>query len=351
MFLYKMRDELNTSPAYQRMPDIWSTEKKQFFIDSIINGFDVPKLYFHDLRFSDGTRSGGLQYAIIDGKQRLEAIWEFIDGEFALDSDFRYLLDKSVDLSELDYQTLVAKHPRISGLFDSTRLDVMVVETDNLDLIDDLFSRLNQAEPLNAAEKRNAMPPPIPKVIRELSQHPFFIEKVPFPNARYRHFDIVAKYLYSTDQNQVVSTQKSWMDKWVKGYSDVDAKNVPTRLKKLIKATETYLDMMCLVFQDKDADLLSRVGMVVVYGQLFRVMSLAKDPSIPSRKMLLNFESRRIQNRVFAAENLEKADAGLLEFDQMGYSVNSAFAIRGRLNILAKYLSEEEGLPYYGESS
>lgn len=44
------RHRINTNPKYQREAGIWSKEKKQLFIDSLLNGFDVPKIYFHDIR-------------------------------------------------------------------------------------------------------------------------------------------------------------------------------------------------------------------------------------------------------------------------------------------------------------
>ncbi|MCA3155559.1 MAG: DUF262 domain-containing protein, partial [Burkholderiales bacterium] len=81
--LYRTRESVQTDPEYQRSSDVWTEEKKQLLIDTILNGFDVPKLYFH--KFPTAFIFGGkeYEYAIIDGKQRLEAIWEFIDGKFA----------------------------------------------------------------------------------------------------------------------------------------------------------------------------------------------------------------------------------------------------------------------------
>ncbi len=81
-------------PDYQRMGDIWTLDKKQLLIDSIINDFDVPKIYFHDLRAYD--KKSKYEFSIIDGRQRLEAVWAFIDGDFPLADDFKYLADSKV---------------------------------------------------------------------------------------------------------------------------------------------------------------------------------------------------------------------------------------------------------------
>ena len=48
------------------------------------------------------------------------------------------------------------------------------IETNENDLIEELFSRLNEAVPLNAPEKRNAFGGVVAKSIRDLAKHSFF---------------------------------------------------------------------------------------------------------------------------------------------------------------------------------
>ncbi|MBK9546986.1 MAG: hypothetical protein IPO51_14320 [Dehalococcoidia bacterium] len=40
---------IDFEPVYQRRPGVWNTFRQQLFIDSIINGMDLPKIYFHEL--------------------------------------------------------------------------------------------------------------------------------------------------------------------------------------------------------------------------------------------------------------------------------------------------------------
>ncbi len=44
------KNVIDDSPEYQRESGVWAPEKQQLFLDSIFNGFDIPKIYFHDLR-------------------------------------------------------------------------------------------------------------------------------------------------------------------------------------------------------------------------------------------------------------------------------------------------------------
>src|SRR5437762_14293169 len=96
LVVYSDRQEIELDPDYQRISGIWTLEKRQLLIDSIINGFDVPKLYFHE--FIPFKTIGGkrYRYAIVDGKQRIQTVWDFIDGKISLASDFESLKDNTI---------------------------------------------------------------------------------------------------------------------------------------------------------------------------------------------------------------------------------------------------------------
>jgi hypothetical protein len=186
------------NPLYQREGDIWNLDKRQLLIDTIVNQFDVPKIYLHKFPRAVQRDDGKTyEYAVIDRKQRLTAIWAFIDGRFPLASDFAYLKSEenglTVTAGGLTYADLARKYPDVKTDFDSYALDVVCVETDEIELIEDLFSRLNEAVPLSAPEKRNALPGPLPPAVRTLARHSFFTAKLPFSNRRYRHYDLAAK--------------------------------------------------------------------------------------------------------------------------------------------------------------
>ena len=92
--IYREEQRIQLDPDYQRLSDIWTLDKRQLLLDSILNGFDIPKLYFH--KFSPPIKKGSAtyDYAIVDGKQRLETIWQFIRGKIALADDFELLKSK-----------------------------------------------------------------------------------------------------------------------------------------------------------------------------------------------------------------------------------------------------------------
>ena len=151
--LFRMRDRIMMDPLYQRLGDIWNLEKRQLLIDTMINGFDVPKLYLHKFPVPYVDGDSVFEYAMVDGKQRAEAIFQFIENRFPLSENFTYIPDDSVNLGGLTYRELAATHPDIKQDFDAFTLDVITIDTEDTELIEDLFSRLNEAMPLNAAEK------------------------------------------------------------------------------------------------------------------------------------------------------------------------------------------------------
>src|ERR1700722_13147633 len=85
------KEKIDMDPPYQRRGRLWSATDKQYLIDSILNGFDVPKVYMADFTWGDSPLNRQkLPYAIIDGKQRLLAIFDFFGGSITLNKDFKY---------------------------------------------------------------------------------------------------------------------------------------------------------------------------------------------------------------------------------------------------------------------
>lgn len=327
--LYRIRDRIQMDPEYQRLGGIWAPENRQLLIDTIINGFDVPKLYMH--KFSKPLEKDGksYDYAIVDGRQRLEAMWAFIDGKIALADDFTLLKTPKMDLSGMTYQELGNTHPELKADFDGFPLSVILVETNDLEMIEEMFSRLNEAAPLTAAEKRNAYGGPLPAAVRKLAREAFFTESIPFENKRYRHFDLATKFLLIEHENKVVDTKKSRLDAFVESF-EAEPRN--KSLPFLKDAQQTSQDMR-KVFASSDT-LLRQVGMVTLYYHLFRVARLEGWANEITRKKLLAFDKQRNDNRQLYEIGGEGVDLDLIEFDRYAQSPNDAGAIRFRLAVL-----------------
>jgi hypothetical protein len=333
LYLYAQRSDILIDPDYQRMGEIWTLEKKQLLIDSIVNDFDVPKIYFHDLR--DYDRKSKYEYAIVDGRQRLESVWSFIDGDFPLSSDFEYLRNKKLNAAGLTYSELATQHPQIKQLFDASSLSVFVVQTDDLDLIEEMFSRLNEAVPLNAAEKRNAFGGPLPKITREVAATPFFTKNLKISNRRYQHRDLAAKMLYLTHNKKILDTKKIYLDTFFKANKGKSEKHFKQTMGEVL----AVVSELHASFTQTDK-LLRSAGMVVLYYLLFEKARKQVWRKKLSRSKLVDFETVRLKNRTSAEKDITKADYDLLEFDRLTQSPNDAYAIKFRLQLLEKFVKK-----------
>jgi hypothetical protein len=345
LVVYSERHQIELHPEYQRISGIWTREKRQLLIDSLVNGFDVPKLYFHEFvpyKEKDGKK---YRYAIIDGKQRLQTIWDFIDGNLPLAEDFKYLRDGTIKAGGLDYPSLAKKYPHIKARFDATPIDIVTIRTDDIELIEDMFSRLNEAVPLNAPEKRGALGGPMPAAVRKVAGDTFFSKHIPFPDARYRHRDLAAKFLFIEFSKMIPNTKKTYLDDFVKDFrkwaKDGDKRAAPAAVSALMNEVKKTLVLMNSAFVISDS-LLRQVGMITLYYHLYRQVKLGKVDSV-EREMLVRFDRDREKNRALVeatGESNKQVDTALLEFDKHSQTPNDAYAIRIRLGILLRYLNK-----------
>ena len=65
------------STVYQR-EKVWSEDKKSFLIDSILKNYPIPLVFF---RMKIDPDTGITKYDVIDGKQRLTTIRDFVEGK------------------------------------------------------------------------------------------------------------------------------------------------------------------------------------------------------------------------------------------------------------------------------
>src|SRR5581483_6338116 len=135
---------LELKPPYQRKP-VWAPKNKSFLIDTILNGLPVPEIYMQvktDIK-------GNAKYEIVDGQQRLRAIFEYIDGEYAVLEDEEspdYRGKEFAQLSDGDKQNLWS-YPLVTRQ----------LKTNSDNEVRGIFQRLNKnVVPLMAQELRHA---------------------------------------------------------------------------------------------------------------------------------------------------------------------------------------------------
>jgi Protein of unknown function DUF262/HNH endonuclease len=82
--IYKWHKEqrLELHPPFQRKP-VWTRRNQSYLIDTILNGLPVPEIYIQ----VKTDAQGNTKYIVVDGQQRINAILQFIEGEYELDDE------------------------------------------------------------------------------------------------------------------------------------------------------------------------------------------------------------------------------------------------------------------------
>jgi hypothetical protein len=345
------RKSIDRNPVYQRISGVWDLRKRQLFIDSIVNSVDIPKMYFHELMPPQrGDDQPLIRYSIIDGKQRLETIWSFMDDEFPLAPTFEFFENPKMGGAEATYSSLATHHPLLRARFDATDLPIVVVQTSDLELVEALFSRLNEAVPLTAPEYRNTLGGPLPRKFRELATEDFFQRCLPFDTGRHRYLDLAAKFFYITHRRDFVATKKADLDEFVRSFKrGREAKEASAReavVSLLVKRTTETVRRMTEFFDEKDP-LLSNVGWITLFFQLFRLMEGHRWPKGLTREQFVSFtgrlsETRAILRAITKGELVNKTPvATLQQFVNLGQSSNDGAAILGRYRIVREYFEKE----------
>lgn len=195
-YFWHIKNAIDAAPEYQRQGNAWGVYNQQLFLDTLFNGYDLPKIYLHALKINGGVHD----YALVDGKQRLQCIWDFINGDIVLGRDFEIKPANNRDRLATPYPKSGNRFKNLSdhwqGKFRNVPLDVVVIHDAEVEDIEDIFSRLNSGEPLNAAEKRNAMGGNMCGAIRDMARtHKFFTHTIQQWNKRYQHLELAAKFL------------------------------------------------------------------------------------------------------------------------------------------------------------
>lgn len=172
--VYKRRDRYEI-PDWQR-GEVWDTAKKQQLIDSILRGWRLPKFYL--VKYRDD------EYEVVDGQQRLVAIYEFFANELPLMDDSAKLFGGRY------YKDL---KPKYSDAFDDFEIDFDEIEDASEEELKLFFQRLQQGLPLRSSEKLNAVHSKLRDFCRVQAKHKFLAEGVAVADTRFAHFDIIGK--------------------------------------------------------------------------------------------------------------------------------------------------------------
>lgn len=182
---------LDLQPEFQRGA-VWSRPKQRLLIDSVLRAWYVPPV--HVVRTDEDNQ------IVLDGQQRLNSIFQFVQGRFTVDGSAEPLSPDVQALGGLHYDQLPKQVRRRFDRFTVRIFEVVDYVTEEPF---ELFYRLNQPTPLTSAEKRNAFFGAARAQIRELTElaevSGMTPDRVGFTNARLAYEDIVARFVWTLE--------------------------------------------------------------------------------------------------------------------------------------------------------
>ncbi|MDU8943536.1 DUF262 domain-containing protein [Ovoidimarina sediminis] len=148
-------------------------------IDTILRGWKLPKFYF--LKTSDNPA----EFEVLDGQQRLSAIWEFMDGQLTLSTETANLVGGASKYHDLP--------DTFADAFDDYEIEYDEISDASDEESREFFQRLQVGLPLTSSERLNAVVSKLRNFCRKQAEHSFFTETTTVSSKRYGHFDILTK--------------------------------------------------------------------------------------------------------------------------------------------------------------
>jgi len=335
---------LNLRPEYQRRFR-WSTAQKSRLIESLLLNIPIPPVFLYE---SDAAR-----YEVMDGQQRLNAVQEFIAGDYALSG-----LQVLRPLNGLRYSRCP---PRIKRALDRSSLSaiVLLLESDPAnggaisiaDIRRFVFDRLNTGGTrLNPQEIRNAIyPGAFNRELVEMSRLPVFTEIFEIPpyveadpseyyeneqrqkNTLYATMgdcQLVLRYFALNDDENIRGSMKSMLDRGMQSRTGMSVEDAAAERI----AFNDRLSLLYRLFDGRPFRLpRDEQGRSRISAALYDASMVAIDRHWESRADI-EADKENIMSRLAAA--LARDDQLALLTGQ----ANTAQAVRDRINLMSSIL-------------
>lgn len=212
--IYDMFDKgvLIIDRSYQRR-SVWNEKDKIRLIETILLHYVIPELFFW--KASTDPETGTSITHIVDGQQRVTAIYSFINNEFCLKS--QYLMDENIKktFGNKYFKDLPPEPVRT----DFWNYELTVIDIDKeatRSNIIEMFNRLNLTDyNLNNQEKRNSRAGEFASLALELSNDTFWADNNIFSNSdikRMKDLEFCATIILLYKNGIIDQTDQSVLD-------------------------------------------------------------------------------------------------------------------------------------------
>lgn len=199
--LSKMMDKgsITFDSAIQRNL-VWDDHRKSLLIHSMLTGYPIPAMYA-------SKDSETKNYSMLDGKQRSNAIHDFLNGKFTLTDIPEVTLDDGTEI-DINGMYFSGLDEDMQDALNNYSLTIYYFEDITEDEISEMFFRLNFGKPLSAIELSRSKARDL-KTIQSIGKHDLFTTSLTEKAfEKYTHEDLVIKsYIMLTSDTPCLDTK------------------------------------------------------------------------------------------------------------------------------------------------
>lgn len=221
----------------------------------------------------------------------------------------------------------------VSDNFDDFQIEIEEIDEADEPSLEELFQRLQLGTPLNTAEKLNAISGDLRNFCFEISEKPFFAQKIALKNTRYSHFEIVTRWIFAEARGIQPQTRFSQLESLLKDNRTFSKES--DTAKKIIKT----IDYLNKSFEQKAKVIRSRANTMSVCMLATRVVSQALNAD--TGKEFCSFVNHFFQKLAEEVEKGVKSRArDFLRYQQaITAGSTGGDSIKERIRILTKNLA------------
>lgn len=281
LFYQYKQGKIWLNPSYQR-EEVWGKSQKQLLIDSVLRDIDVPKLYFRV------TKEGNYQYEVVDGQQRLRAVYDYLSDVFALPDD-----SDPVDGHPIAGKSMKKLHMDLQMKLNDSQFDIVTMDAGYTDDdVEEIFLRLQNGTPLNAPEKRRALKGNMRLVVAKLAKHKFYKKVVGFTSKRFAFEDQTAKLLHLFIAGNITDIKPGSIKKTYLANVHITEKH-PS-----VISIKRAMDFLVRAFKGKHSPKLKKYSVITLVYAVVELLEKYDLNNYASEfgEVFLEFEQKRISN-------------------------------------------------------
>lgn len=297
---------------------VWDVKRKSLLIHSMIVGFPMGPI------FAAKNENG---YDVLDGKQRLNTIYEFLTGGFVLTDipdEMEVEMDYGTELMDLNGYSFDELPDSIKEIIQDYSLTVYYFDSLTDEEMNEMFFRLNNGKALSAIELTRVKTKSI-GTVRELAQHELFTSSMTkTAMAKYANEDIVMKsyvLLKSTETDLSTKTVRSLMEN--SELTNEDVKSLKNVFDYILYAYNTIEDKKV---KKKVATRIHLLSLVPIVDGIIKSGFIDKDGFTKWAKFFFTTEdgSASISTRYneFVGSGSARKEAVMARYEEMEKSLN-----------------------------